>query len=248
MSQLSSTLYKRLTGPMVYGQSDGLYWDVTNSQLVMVLGDAIVARVDATGITADLEVSGNARGDLMRRGAAAWESLVAKAAGQIVIGDGTDVISAAVSGDLASISAAGAVTLANPQKLQVATVNLTETTIVGNSAGDIGHAAGVTLVAAVASKVIVPIAISINYTYATAAYTAGGNLSAIYVGGAAATGTVAAATSLGAGASNVNELRPVSGAALVNTALALVSSAAFTQPGTAAGTATVTTYYRLIDA
>jgi hypothetical protein len=247
MTQLSPTLYKRLSGPMTYGQSDGLYWDVTNSQLVMVLGDAIVARIDATGITADLEVSGNARGDLMRRNASAWGSLVAKTAGQIVIGDGTDVISAAVSGDLASISAAGAVTLANPQKLQVSTVNLTKALIVGNDAGDIGHAAGVTLVAAVASKIIEPIAVVLNYTHDTAAYTAGGNVYAIYAGGAAATGVVAAANSFGAGASSITVLRPLSGAALVNTALAITAAAAFTDPGTAAGTAVVKTYYRLID-
>jgi hypothetical protein len=248
MTQLSPNQYKRLTGPVTYGQSDGLYWDNTNSQLVLVMGDSVVARIDSSGITADLEVSGEARGMLIRRGSSAWEGVSAKTAGQIVIGDGTDVISAAVSGDLASVSAAGAVTFANPQKLQVSTVNLTKALIVGTDAGDIGHAAGVTLVAAVASKIIEPIAIVINYTFDTAAYTAGGNISAIYAGGAAATGICSAANSLGAAASNINVLRPLSGLGLVNTALALTAASGFTDPGTAAGTAVVKTYYRLIDA
>lgn len=248
MTQLNPSQYKRLTASMTYGQSDGLYWDSTNSRLVLVIGDAQAAVVDSTGITADLEVSGNVRGDLLRRGASALERFAAKTAGQVVIGDGTDVISAALSGDVSAVSAAGSVTLANPQRLLSATVAIPKTAIVGTDAGDLGHAAGVQLVAGVASKIIEPIAIVLNYTYSTAAYTDGGNISAIYSGGAAATGVIAAASSLGAGASNISVLRPLSGLALVNTDLRLVSAAGFTDPGTAAGTISATTYYRLIAA
>jgi hypothetical protein len=295
---------------MTYGQSDGLFWDATNSRLVLVINDVTVAVIDSSGITADLEISGNVRGDLLRRGAAAlesfsakttgqvvigngtdvisapvtgdvsaahsggnlattvtdltiaseaqgdllrrgasaWQRVAAKTAGQVMIGDGTDVVSLALGGDVASVSAAGSVALANPQRLLSTTVNLTKTLIVGNDAGDIGHALGVELVAAVASKIIVPVAIVVNYTFGTAAYTDGGNIYAIYAGGAAATGVASAASSLGAAASNINVLAPLSGLALVNTGLNLVAAAAFTDPGTAAGTAVVKTYYRLIDA
>lgn len=106
MAQLSPNRYKRLTSGPTYGQSDGLYWDATNSQLVLVMGDAIVARVDASGISADLEVTNEARGDILRRGASAWERHSAKTSGQLLIGDGTDIKSVAVTGDI-SITAAG---------------------------------------------------------------------------------------------------------------------------------------------
>jgi hypothetical protein len=248
MSQLNADQYLQLTKSQTYGQSDGLYWDKTNSQLVMVIADAIVARIDTTGITADLEFSGEARGDILRRGASAWEKYSAKTAGQILCGDGTDLIAAAMSGD-ATISAAGAVTLANPQRtIQSSTVTLTPDTIVGNSAGDIGHADGVELVAAVASKIILPVAVVINYTHGVAAYTDGGNITAGYKDGSSATGAIAALASFAAAASSVHCSVPTSGSALVNKALVLRSAAAFTNPGTATGTAAVKTYYRLIDA
>ena len=122
MAQLSASRYKRLSKGPTYGQSDGIYWDTTNLQLVLVIGDSVVAQIDATGITADLEVSNNVRGDLLRRGASALERFAAKTSGQIVLGDGTDVISAAVSGD-ATISAAGALTV-------------TDVTVGSDAAGD----------------------------------------------------------------------------------------------------------------
>lgn len=310
MTQLNPSQYKRLTGQMAYGQTDGLFWDATNSRLVLVIAGSIVAVIDSTGITADLEVSGNARGDLLRRGAAAlepvscktagqvvigngtdvisapitgdvsashsggnlattvtdltiaseaqgdllrrgasaWQRVAAKTAGQVVMGDGTDVVSLALGGDVATVSAAGSVALANPQRVLSTSVNLTKTLIVGTDAGDIGHAAGVELVPAVASKIIQVLGVVVNFTYGTAAYTDGGNIYAIYSGGAAATGVASAANSLGAAASNINLLTPLSGLALVNTGVALVAAAGFTDPGTAAGTAVVKTYYRLIDA
>jgi hypothetical protein len=247
MAQLSSTQYKRLTTGPTYGQSDGLYWDATNSQLALVIGDAIVARIDAAGIAADLEVTSEARGDILRRGASAWERLSAKTSGQVLVGNGTDIASVAVSGD-ATLSSSGTLALASPQRLLSTSVALTDALIVGNAAGDIGHADGVELVAAVASKIIEPTAVVISYTHATAAYTDGGNVTAGYKDGGAATGLIAAANLFGAAASSVSVLRPLSGAALVNKAFVLRSSAAFSNPGTAAGTASVTTYYRLISA
>lgn len=45
MAQLNPTQYKRLTKPLDYGVSDGLYWDVTNSLLVLVIDDTVKAKV-----------------------------------------------------------------------------------------------------------------------------------------------------------------------------------------------------------
>lgn len=100
MAQLDPSRYKRLGNPVTYGQSDGLYWDATASQLAVVMGDSIVARIDATGVTADLEFSSEARGDILRRAASAWAVHSAKASGQVLLGDGTDVVSTALSGDV----------------------------------------------------------------------------------------------------------------------------------------------------
>jgi hypothetical protein len=61
----------------------------------------------------DLSLTSEARGDIARRNATTWGRLSAKTAGQFLIGDGTDVISAALSGDIASVSAAGSVTIAS---------------------------------------------------------------------------------------------------------------------------------------
>jgi hypothetical protein len=48
---------------------------------------------------ADVSFTSTARGDIIRRGASAWNNLSAKDAGKILVGDGTDIASVAVSGD-----------------------------------------------------------------------------------------------------------------------------------------------------
>jgi len=76
MSQLNPDQYAKLsTHSPTYGVSYGLYWDKTNSQLCLALNDAIVARIDASGITADLEFSGEALNDILVRGASSWDSV-----------------------------------------------------------------------------------------------------------------------------------------------------------------------------
>jgi hypothetical protein len=94
-----------------------MYWDATNSQIVIVSGDTVLARIDATGITADLEFSGEAQGDIMLRGASAWAVLPAATDKQILIGDGTDLASVAVTGDItitnAGVTAIGASKVTN---------------------------------------------------------------------------------------------------------------------------------------
>jgi hypothetical protein len=103
MAQLDQDRYLRLSKSFTYGQDDGLFWDRTNTQLVLVLGDTIVGRVDATGITADLEFSSEARGDLLRRDASAWGRFAAKTTGAFPVGNGTDVVLANTAALLASV-------------------------------------------------------------------------------------------------------------------------------------------------
>lgn len=126
--------------------------------------------------------------------------------------------------------------------------------IVGSSANCLAHADGVTLVAGVTDKIIIPVAIVIEYIFATAAYTAGGTIGAkILQSGTdcTVTGTVAAATGFGAALNARFVLFPLTNSSVAATTLsqplALFASGAFTQPGTAAGTATIDAYYRILD-
>lgn len=121
--------------------------------------------------------------------------------------------------------------------------------IVATTAGAFGHANGVIMLAAPGAHVVNEvISCVLLYKFATAAYTAGGNITVNNgAGGAAITGLVSAANSVGAASSKVVFFVPLStvGIALVeNGPINLVSSAAFTQPGTAAGTITWYLNYR----
>lgn len=117
MSQLNPNQYDCIAKGGPYGTSYGLYRDKTNGLLVLAYNDTVVLSVDSSGTilagaleAADLNIASQARGDILRRGASAWERLSAKDSAKILIGDGTDVVSVAVSGDV-TISAAGAVTI-----------------------------------------------------------------------------------------------------------------------------------------
>jgi hypothetical protein len=134
--------------------------------------------------------------------------------------------------------------------LQYGTTAISAADIIDTSAGKLGHAAGQILVAAPgAGKLIEPVSAVLSFTYSTAQYTAGGNLTInIGGGGAALTGLVSAANSLGAAADKLVLFVPLSTAGIAVTAnagLNLVASAAFTNPGTAAGTVKVFLAYRV---
>ena len=43
----------------------------------------------------DIAIAGETRGDLARRGASGWERVAALTSGNVITGDGTDVVSAA---------------------------------------------------------------------------------------------------------------------------------------------------------
>ena len=134
-------------------------------------------------------------------------------------------------------------------EVMTALTTLTATEIVGTSAGDLGHASGATLVAAPGAgyALIFLNAIAI-YDYATAAYTGGGDDTSIRLGGggAAITGIVTSANLLGAAGDKIVRFDPLTSAALpvtANVAISMVSTTAWTQPGTAAGVLRVYTTY-----
>lgn len=175
MAQLDPSRYKRLTKPMDYGVSDGIYWDSTNNEMVVVIDDTVkfkipltqtsgramvsdgtdieptaisgdVALTGAGAVTAtDLTITSEARGDILRRGASAWERVSAKDSAKILIGDGTDVVSVAVSGDV-TISAAGAVAIGSakvtPAMLAKPRLRCVEETLTAASLTDGGAAVG----------------------------------------------------------------------------------------------------------
>jgi hypothetical protein len=318
MAQLNPDQYLLLSRSPTYGRSDGIYYDKTNTLLVLVINDTVVMSLSAAGaITAgaleahDLEVASQARGDLLRRGASAWERVAAKTAGRVLCGDGTDVISAPITGDVgvahsggnlvstvtdltitneargdllrrgaaawervccktagqvlvgdgtdivscavsgdAALSSAGALTLAaNVLRHVEGTISAAD--IVSTDANKLGHAQGCPLLAAVGAG-YAPELVScvLVHDYDTAAYTDGGNLTVnLSGGGAAQSDPVAAANSLGAAGDRVVLLRPPTasaGVAMVdNAGLNLVAASAFTNPGDAAGVLRYALTYRV---
>jgi hypothetical protein len=134
--------------------------------------------------------------------------------------------------------------------LRQATVTISAADIIATTAGKFGHAAGYPLVADPgAGKVVFLDSAIMSYTHDTAAYTAGGNITININGGAAVTGLVSAAATLGGTANVVYQFVPLSTAAAAMTAnkgLNLVAAAAFTNPGTAAGTIKMIVTYRIV--
>lgn len=250
MAQLDQDRYKRLTTHKTYGQDDGLFWDTTNSRLVMVVGDTVY-EVPA-------HIASQARGDILRRGANSWERHAAKTSGQILVGDGTDIASVAVSGDV-TLSSSGVTAIGSAKVLSAmmheSLMRMTEATIssadiTSTSSGKLGHANGYEIVAAPgADKVIEFLGGIIVLDYATAAYTAGGDVSIKFAAGGDAVSTVvAAADSVGGSADKKALLFPSFGySPVTNAGLHLVAETAFTNPGTAAGVVRTRVCYRIHD-
>jgi len=129
---------------------------------------------------------------------------------------------------------------------------LTAATIVGTSAGTLGHANGVNIVTAPTSAFTLQfVSAVVIYDFATAAYTGGGDNTSIRIGsgGAAITGIVTSANLLGAAGDKIVRFEPLSTAALpmsVGVSISINSTTAWTQPGTAAGVVRIYTTYRII--
>ena len=131
---------------------------------------------------------------------------------------------------------------------QMAFGTITSADITGTAAGQFGHASGVPLVAIPPGYVGQLIEAVAFYDYSTAAYGGGGNTTINETGGSAITGLISAANSFGAASDKIVEWNKLSTAARNLTAAtgwSLVSSGAFTQPGTAAGVIRYIVRYRL---
>ncbi len=136
--------------------------------------------------------------------------------------------------------------------IQVAKGQISPANIIGTAAGQLGHANGVVLVpAAPAGAINQLVSGVVAMDFLTAAYTgAAGNVSInISAGGAALTGVVTGTVLIQAAADIIIELVPLAATKNTYTAangLALVSTAAPTNPGTAAGVINWVTMYRQI--
>jgi hypothetical protein len=141
---------------------------------------------------------------------------------------------------------------ASPENSTLQTVvEISAAQIVSTAAGNLGHTAGVPLVPDPgAGKMIELVSLVFKYTRLTASYTGGGNITVNTRGGTALTGVISAANSLLNAASRLYLMVPLaaSGTLFVeNRGLNLVSSAAFTNSGSAAGTLKIIVNYRIIN-
>lgn len=134
--------------------------------------------------------------------------------------------------------------------IQAVTVTLTPTTIVGTSAGDLGHTDGVVLVAAEAGKIHEFISATLSYDFDTAAYTGGADDLVIRQGATAVSAAIAKADLLGDSADDIAFVGALTAADIKFTANSTLNIAgtAYTQPGTAAGTCKVHVLYRTVAA
>jgi hypothetical protein len=198
-----------------------------------------------------------ATGSIVLGTAGAGAALSIKGDTKILVGNGTTATSVAVSGD-ATLANDGALTIGankitsaklDEKTVQYAEVAITSVNVTDTGAGHLGHADGVVLVADPgATKVVELLSAVLIYDYAGAGYADGGNITVNWNGGAAITGLISAANSLGAAADKIVCFRPLATAALAMTAnkgLNLVASAAFTNGGSATGVVRVKVAYRV---
>lgn len=127
-------------------------------------------------------------------------------------------------------------------------VTQTAAQMIATTAGSLSHAQGLIVVpAAPTGFVNVLHRAIVSYTFATAAFTGGGNTTFnIGLGGAALTGLIATTTLWQNASSIIQEFVPLSTVAFpvtTATSINLVTASAITNPGTAAGTCKVYAWY-----
>lgn len=137
---------------------------------------------------------------------------------------------------------------ANADVVQLVTVSLTAADLIDTASGKLSHANGLIVVpAAPTGYVNVFQKAIVSYTYATAAFTGGGNTTFnIGAGGAALTGLIATTTLWQNGSSIIQQFVPLSTVAFpitTATSINLKTASAITNPGTAAGSAKVYVWY-----
>lgn len=140
-----------------------------------------------------------------------------------------------------------------PSVIQIARGSISPANIIGTSAGQLGHANGVVLVpAAPAGAINQLISVVLANDFLTAAYTAGGSVTVnISGGGAALTGLVTQTVFIQSAADLIVEFVPLAATKntyTVSNGLALVSTVAPTNPGTAAGVFNWMCAYRTVSA
>lgn len=216
MAQLNPNQYIKIGGGgPTYGSSDGLYYDKTNSKLVLAVAGSVVASWATTGL--DDLVSGETRGDILRRGASSWERHVALTSGQVLLGDGADIKSTALSGDVtvngSGVTAIGAdkvlSAMTSPLLLKYASVPVSSAELLAI------NATPKTLVAAAAGYVHIVHAAILVLNYNSAAYANNGVLG-IYetnASGTLLTGTLTLASFLAQTADTIKELHPTAASA-----------------------------------
>lgn len=138
----------------------------------------------------------------------------------------------------------------DPQMMQLALNSLAPADIIAAGAGQLSSANGLIMVAAPATGsglVNVWHRTIVSYTFGTAAYTGGGNtVVAIGGGGATLSGLIATTTLWQNASSIIQEFVPLSTVAFPitkETSINLKTASAITNPGTAAGTVKVYTWY-----
>jgi hypothetical protein len=156
----------------------------------------------------------------------------------------TDVASAQ-----ADIDTINSFDTADVGKIKTVKVTLTATEIVGNAAGDIGHADGAVLVAAPGAGYALQFLNAVLvFDYATAAYTGGADDATIRIGTVAQTAALTDANYIKAAGDKVYTVFPISTAETslpVNSTINLKGTA-YTQPGTAAGVLRCYITYRVV--
>jgi hypothetical protein len=238
--------------------SQGVYINVGTTAACNfdVIGTVAAGAITTTELAAKAvalaDMADLARGSIIVGGAAnAPTALVTKTDTQILVGDGNDLKSVAVTGDV-SLANTGAVTIGAKKVLSTmladAVLHVDKVSI---SKTDILTATTIkTLVAAPAEGYYLDfIGATLTFKYSTAQYTGGGNISIGWVGGSAITGVAANSASFGSASDVILKFSPLSTAAVAltkETALGLLTAGQFTDPSTAAGTAEVTIAYRIL--
>lgn len=216
---------------------------VTN---VKVAAAAAIAFSKLAALTRGSVISGQTAGNVPT-------VLDAKSSGQILVGDGTDLVSVAVSGDV-TLASNGAVTIAAnavDSSMMDPVVIKTERVVISTANILAMNGAPVDVVTAPGAGIAIEfISATIAYTHDTADYTGGGDITINYSGGSAVSGVITKTNSFGASANKIFRVGKTAETELElssNTALVITNATgAFTDPGTAAGTANLYVTYRMV--
>ena len=233
-----------------------IVYERSTGDIVFIRRNAERSRLTSSGLAT--LVSSEARGDILRRGASAWERLGAASSGNVLVGDGTDVASVALTGDVtvtgAGVTAIGASkvlpSMVEADLLRYADVQVTNAQLLALLGTDI------TLVAAPgANKALLVRSVYLFFDVTTTAYTLGSAALAIGYGSDGA--DIVAITEAGFLDTVADDGRiyylggavatPTIVIPTANVGVVLRSTVADMTGGNAANTLSVRVYYSVID-